>query len=165
LDWIKSKADINLASNVTEIVETYPTYLKRASRQFLSRGAKVIIAEPLPNNAWETGTYSYTPGIFTYYAMLSVLELGGPAAGVYFLTHGQYAAQAQKLLGSAVVDANYPMDHTHPAPYLADVYHRSFVLGLKCGTSPLAHLVNNATARIEGPIIGTCILANATLPI
>ena len=52
---------------------------------------------------------------------LSVLELGGPAANVYFVQHGSYAAQAQRLLGAEIVDANYPMDHTHTAPFLADV--------------------------------------------
>lgn len=97
------------------------------------------------------------------------------------MQHGSYAAQAQKLLGAATVDANYPMDHTHTAPFLADVvrsakcvlyphpltptqHSQAFVLGLKCGTSPLADLVINATARIE-PSLGPCLPANATLPI
>lgn len=56
---------------------------------------------------------------------LATLELGGPASNVYFVQHGQYAAQAQKLLGTTVVDANYPMDHTHTAPFLADVVCRA----------------------------------------
>ena len=52
---------------------------------------------------------------------VATLDLGGPASSVYFVQHGGYAAQAQKLLGKAIVDANYPMDHTHTAPFLADV--------------------------------------------
>ena len=52
---------------------------------------------------------------------LATLELGGPASNVFFVQHGAYAAQAQQLLGKAVVDANYPMDNTHTAPFLADV--------------------------------------------
>jgi len=36
---------------------------------------------------------------------------------------------------------------------------------LKCGTSPLQDLVVNATARIEGAVLGTCLLANDTIPI
>ena len=92
-------------------------------------------------------------------------ELGGPAAGVYFVSHGEYAAQAMHNLGPAIVDANYPLDHTHTAPYLAGVVSQSFVLGVKCGTAPLQDRVDNATARIEGPILGTCILANSTLPV
>jgi rhamnogalacturonan acetylesterase len=68
-------------------------------------------------------------------------------------------------LGPVFVDANYPIDHTHTAPALAAYVAQSFVLGLKCGTSPLQDFVINATARIEGPVLGTCILANSTLPI
>jgi hypothetical protein len=45
---------------------------------------------------------------------------------VYFVQHGSYAAQAQRLLGAEVVDANYPMDHTHTAPFLADVVRITF---------------------------------------
>lgn len=52
---------------------------------------------------------------------LSALELGGPSSHVYFVQHGSYAAQAQRLLGKEVVDKMYPMDHTHTAPFLADV--------------------------------------------
>ena len=95
---------------------------------------------------------------------VTVLDLGGPDAKVYFVQHGSYAAQAQRLLGPEIVNRNYPMDHTHTAPLLADVHSQAFVLGLKCGTSPLANLVVNATARIEANV-GPCIPANATLPI
>lgn len=52
---------------------------------------------------------------------LSTLELGGPEAGVWFVQHGQYAAQAELLLGPTIVGQNYPFDHTHTNPYLADV--------------------------------------------
>jgi hypothetical protein len=62
---------------------------------------------------------------------LSVLELGGPSSHVYFVQHGSYAAQAQKLLGKEVVDKEYPMDHTHTAPFLADVV---------CTLSLLSHM-------------------------
>jgi rhamnogalacturonan acetylesterase len=80
--------------------------------------------------------------------------------------HGQYAAQAMKNLGATVVNSEYPKDHTHTAPALAAVVAQSFVLGLKCGTSPLKNLVVNATASIEGsPVLGNCLPANASLPI
>ena len=70
-----------------------------------------------------------------------------------------------KNLGRVFIDANYPLDHGHTAPPLAAIVAQSVVLGLKCGTAPLMDLVVNATARIEGPTLGTCILANSTLPI
>jgi len=58
-------------SNATEIVQTYVTYLKNATSLFLSKGAKVIISSPTPNNPWEFGNFSYTPTIFTYYSWYS----------------------------------------------------------------------------------------------
>ena len=49
-------------------MQTFPTYIKEASKRFLSSGAAgIIIAEQLPNNVWEFGNYSYTPKIFSYY--------------------------------------------------------------------------------------------------
>ncbi|KAJ4988505.1 rhamnogalacturonan acetylesterase [Stagonosporopsis vannaccii] len=152
-------------NNATEVVQTFPTYVKAAASKFLSLGAAgVIVAEQLPTNVWESGNYSYSSPVFAYYSQLATLELGGPASNVFFVQHGAYAAQAQKLLGKALVDDNYPMDHTHTAPFLADVHSQAFVLGLKCGTSPLANMIVNATARIEQER-GPCLPANATLPI
>jgi rhamnogalacturonan acetylesterase len=55
-------------SNVTEIVQTFPSYIETAARRFLSLGAaSVIISEQLPTNVWESGSYSYKPSIFSYY--------------------------------------------------------------------------------------------------
>lgn len=68
-------------------------------------------------------------------------------------------------MGRSTADANFPMDNTHTAPWLADVFARAFVLGLKCGTAPLQDLVVNATSRIEGPLLGSCEQVNGTLPI
>lgn len=81
------------------------------------------------------------------------------------MPHGLYLAQAIKNLGPNVTDANYPADHGHTAPYLASVVARAFILGVKCGTSTFQEFVVNATARIEGEVLGRCILANETLPI
>lgn len=49
---------------------------------------------------------------------------------MFFVQHGQYAAQAQKLLGKTIVDENYPMDHTHTAPFLADVVCRALYFSM-----------------------------------
>jgi rhamnogalacturonan acetylesterase len=63
------------------------------------------------------------------------------------------------------IDQYFPLDHGHTAPYLAGVMAQAFVLGLKCGGAPLQNLVVNVTSRIEGPLLGTCLSANDTLPI
>lgn len=55
----------------------------------------------------------------TYHSIrLATSELGGPSAGVYFVDHGDYAAQVMENLGETVVDEDYPNDHTHTAPEL-----------------------------------------------
>jgi rhamnogalacturonan acetylesterase len=95
---------------------------------------------------------------------LSVEEMGGPAAGVYFVPHSQYAAQMMFNLGIGI-DQYFPLDHGHTAPYLASLMAQEFVLGLKCGSAPLQGLVVNVTSRIESPLLGTCLPVNATLPI
>ena len=62
-----------------------------------------------------------------------------------------------KNLGAATVNANYPNDHTHTAPYLADVMAKAFVLGLKCGTSPLGGLALNSTSSLTSTFLGACL--------
>ena len=99
-----------------------------------------------------------------YLSRLSAAELGGPEAGVYFVPHSQYTAQVMFNLGIGI-DKYFPLDHGHTAPYLASLVAQEFVLGVKCGSAGLQDLVVNVTARIESPLLGTCLLANATLPI
>ncbi|KAI0124032.1 GDSL-like Lipase/Acylhydrolase [Xylariales sp. AK1849] len=153
-------------NNQTEIVQTYVTYLQNASSIFLSLGAQVIISGPTPTNPYlATGNFSWTPTKYDYYAWYIVDSLGGPEAGIYYVDHSSYNAQALEHLGADLVNANFPMDNTHTAPYLADVFAQAFVLGLKCGTAPLQDYVVNATSRIEGSVMGTCLPVNSTLPI
>jgi rhamnogalacturonan acetylesterase len=161
-----SPDELTRLSNQTEIVQTYVTYLKNASSTFLHLGARVLITSPTPTNPFQSGAYSFNPTVYAYYSWYIAQSLGGPAAGIYYVPHGAYAAQAVGLLGRASADANYPMDNTHLSPYYADVFARAFVLGLKCGTAPFQGYVVNATSRMErGDVLGTCLPANATLPI
>lgn len=60
-------------------------------------------------------------------------------------------------LGADTVNANYPNDHTHTSPYLADVMSQAFVLGLKCGTSDLGARVKNSTESMTSTFLGNCI--------
>ncbi|KDN69562.1 putative GDSL-like Lipase/Acylhydrolase [Colletotrichum sublineola] len=144
-------------NGVAETVLTYPAYLKNAAMKMNAAGAKVIIASATPDNPWESGTFGWGYDRFFYYAWLAVEQLGGPSQGYYFVPHGAYAAQAMKNLGATVVNANYPNDHTHPAPFLTDAVHKAFVLGLSCGTSALASLAKNTTASMTSTFLGPCI--------
>lgn len=163
----KSIAADCLSSNQTEIVQTYVTYLRNASSIFLSRGARVVISPPTPTNPYKSGNYSWTPRIFTNYTRYIAESLGGPDAGIYFVDHSAYSAQALRLIGSETTNTGFPLpnDGTHTAPFLADIFARAFVLGLKCGTAPLQNYVVNATSRIEGSVQGTCLPVDDTSPI
>ncbi|KAF6796340.1 rhamnogalacturonan acetylesterase [Colletotrichum sojae] len=144
-------------NGVAETVLTFPTYLKNAAKKFSAKGAKVIISAATPNNVWETGSFKWGADRFYYYSWLAVEQLGGPSKGFYFVPHGEYAAQAMKNLGADTINKNYPNDHTHTAPFLADVMHKAFVLGLECGTSGLAKLAKNSTASLTSTYLGPCI--------
>lgn len=157
----------HLFSNQTEIVQTYTTYLKNASSTFLDLGAKVIISSPTPTSTYDgvTGGFSWRPTIYEWYSWSMVQSLGGPEKGIYYVNHGGYSAQALKLVGKEITDANFPMDNTHTSPWLADTFSKAFVLGVKCGTSPFQDFVVNATSRLEGSLLGTCAQVNSTLPV
>lgn len=97
---------------VNETIYTFPAYLEMASDLYLAKGASVILSSATPDNPWETGSFVYTPNRFEYYTWLATQVEGGPSAGVYFVSHGDYTAQLEDNLGATVVDENFPIDHT-----------------------------------------------------
>lgn len=136
--------------NKAVTVLTYPAYITNAGKLFTAKGAKVIVSSPTPDNPWETGKFSYTPSRFTTYSSASATAIGSAAA---FVDHGQYAANIFKTLGKTVVDAYYPIGHTHTSPVGADTVAKAFVKGLKCGGSALSRYVKNSTSSIQGSCI------------
>lgn len=154
-------------SNQTDIVQTYVTYLRNATQRFRALGANVLLASPTPTNPYDnaSGTYAWTPSLYAWYAWYVASAQGGPRDGVYYVDHGGYGAEALRRMGGATAGAGFPMDNTHTAPWLADVFAQAFVLGVKCGTAPLGGFVVNATSRIEGDLLGSCARVNGTLPI
>ncbi|KAI1478472.1 carbohydrate esterase family 12 protein [Daldinia eschscholtzii] len=150
-------------NGVKETVLTYPAYYKNAAKLFLEKGAKVILNSPTPNNICESGKCVGDTSRFDYYAWHAAAELASP--DVYHVPHKQYAVQAMMNLGPSTVNANYPKDHTHTGPYMADVMAGSFVLGLKCGTTALGAAVKNTTESLTKSFYGACIPQNSTVPI
>ncbi|KUI52708.1 Rhamnogalacturonan acetylesterase [Cytospora mali] len=148
---------------VNETIYTFPEYMIKATKLYLAKGAKVILSSATPDNPWETGTFTWVPNRFQYYDWLATSELGGPSDGVYFVYHGDYAAQVMDNLGETVVNDNYPNDHTHPSPYLSNYVAGSFVLGLKCGTSALGTDTINSTTSLTSTVLGSCISLNSTV--
>jgi hypothetical protein len=61
---------IILNSNATEIVKTFPTYIKGAASNYLASGAAgIIISEQLSTNVWESGHFTFKPSRFADYDM------------------------------------------------------------------------------------------------
>ncbi|KAH8200796.1 hypothetical protein TruAng_005033 [Truncatella angustata] len=152
-------------NGAAETVLTYPAYYENAAKLFLAKGAKVIMSSATPNNICESGTCSWSASRFDYYAWYAASVAGGTAKGVYHVPHGTYAAQVMKNLGASTVNANYPNDHTHTGPYMADIMARAFALGLKCGTSALGAAITNSTSSMTSTVLGPCITYNSTVPI
>lgn len=97
---------------VNETIYTFPAYLEMASKLYLAKGASVVLSSATPDNPWETGSFVYSPNRFEYYTWLATQVEGGPSAGVYFVSHGDYTAQLEDNLGATVVDEYFPIDHT-----------------------------------------------------
>ncbi len=133
------------------VVQTFHTYMTNAAKLMLSKGAKVIISAPTPNNPWESGSFVYGIGKFSNYAKAVVADLANP--NVVYVDHGSYVAARYKVLGKAIVDTYFPNDHTHTAPAGANVVAQQFVKGLMCGGSALSAYSKNATATIPGSCI------------
>lgn len=133
-----------------DIVYTYVHYLVQAGELMTAKGAHVIVASPTPDNPWESGTFSYTASRFTGYAKIVATTLGSLAA---FVDHGQYVANEFDILGATVVDAFYPIDHTHTSPAGANVVAGQFVKGVLCGGSSGAAYIKNSTSSVAGSCI------------
>jgi len=131
------------------VVQTYPTYLTRAAKAIVAKGARVIISSPTPNNVCETAC-AYSAPRFTGYGKIVVSNTGALAS---FVDHGQYVANEYIRLGKKVTDTYYPVDHTHPSPQGSTVVAAAFVKGLLCAKDPLAAFVKNSTASIAGSCI------------
>ncbi|KAJ5377138.1 CAZyme family CE12 [Penicillium cataractarum] len=128
---------------VTETVLTFPKYLENAASTFVAKGANVLISSQTPNNPWETGTFTYSPSRFVGYA-----ELAAQTAGVSYVDHGAYVADIFESLGVDVVDAYFPLDHTHTSAEGASVVAQAFFKAVVCAGVGLESLLN--TESFEG---------------
>jgi len=133
-------------TSVQTDILTYPAYIENATKNFTSRGARVVIASPTPDNPWETGTFEYTANRFTTYANASAAGF----AHAKFVDHGQLVANEFETLGDTEVNGFYPIDHTHTSPAGADIVAKAFVRGVVCSQSFLKNHVKNETSSIQG---------------
>jgi len=128
---------------------TYPAYIENATKNFTSKGARVVVASPTPDNPWESGSYEYEANRFTAYAK----DAASGFAHAKFADHGQLVANEFQKLGASEVDRFYPNDHTHTSPKGADIVAQAFVRGVLCSESFLKRHVLNGTESV----IGSCL--------
>lgn len=122
---------------VAETVLTFPAYWENAANMFTAKSARVLISSQTPNNPWETGAFSYSPSRFVGYA-----QLAAETAGVAYVDHGAYVANIFESLGADVVDAYFPLDHTHTSPGGALVVAQAFFKAVVCGGVALESALN-----------------------
>lgn len=103
--------------------------------------------------------------LYEWYLWYIVDLLGGPAHGIYYVDHRDHGAQALQCMGQATAGANFPMDNTYMALWLADIFMWAFVLGVKCGAVLFEDLVVNAISWIKGDLLEYYKQVNSTLPI
>lgn len=130
---------------VEETVLTFPAYLENASAMFVELGANVIISSQTPNNPWESGSFEYTPSRFVEYA-----QLAAETAGVDYVDHGAYVADAFNILGLDAVNAFYPEDHTHTDDAGAEVVAGAFFKAVLCSGIGLADVVTASEESLPG---------------
>ncbi|KAJ4378584.1 hypothetical protein N0V86_006291 [Didymella sp. IMI 355093] len=118
-------------------VYTYNHYIEAAAKNFIAKGAKVLISSQTPNNLWEGGKYSAAAPRFVSYAAQTAKNVG---VGASFVDHFQAVANMYRKLGSEATNALYPKDHTHTSPKGADLSAQAFAQAIKLalnGTTPL----------------------------
>lgn len=133
-------------SGVAETVLTFPKYLENAANAMTAKGASVVISSQTPNNPYETGTFIYSPSRF-----VEMAELAATNAGVDYVDHGRYTANAFEASGADIVNAYFPNDHTHTSPAGALAVADAFVRGVLCGDNALTQYVTNTD------VAGSCI--------
>jgi rhamnogalacturonan acetylesterase len=148
--WISCKtwdsALTSVSSGVAETVLTFPRYLENAANAIKAKGASVIISSQTPNNPFESGTFVYSGSRFVDMAALAASN-----AGVDYVDHGQYTANAFEASGATTVNAYFPNDHTHTSTAGALAVADAFVRGVLCGQTALTAFVTNTN------VAGSCV--------
>lgn len=126
------------SSGVAETVLTFPKYLENAANAITAKGASVVISSQTPNNPYESGSFQYSGSRF-----VDMAKLAADNAGVDYVDHGQYTANAFEASGASTVNAYFPNDHTHTSNAGALAVADAFVRGVLCGDNALKQYVSN----------------------
>ena len=142
----RGRALTSAVSGVAETVLTFPRYLENAAKSITAKGASVVISSQTPNNPYESGTFVHSGSRFVDMAALAATN-----AGVDYVDHGQYTANAFEASGADTVNAYFPNDHTHTSAVGALAVADAFVRGILCGQTALTEFVTNTD------VAGSCV--------
>jgi len=122
---------VTLANGTTEVVHTWPFYIKSFITSAQAKGAIPIISSQTPDNPYENSTTIIDdPPRFVGYA-----KDVAAAKSVDYVDHFAAVISAFTVLGKATVDAYYPIDHTHTNTAGAIQVARALISGLKCASA------------------------------
>lgn len=109
----------------------------------------MILSSPTPLNPYASGTFSYTPDIYTKYS-----RMVAKATGQVFIDHGLYIANFYATLPAATVNSFFPNQTIHTSEEGARVVAQAFVRGLLCGPKGgLRASVNQPSSSVPGKCI------------
>lgn len=120
------------SSATNQTVYTFNHYIEAAAKNFIAKGAAVIISSQTPNNPCESGDFDASPTRFVGYAAKAAKDTGAT-----YINHYQAVADKYKKLGCDKVNKLYPNDHTHTNPDGADLVAQAFVQAVADGNGPL----------------------------
>ncbi|KAK4143598.1 SGNH hydrolase-type esterase domain-containing protein [Dichotomopilus funicola] len=126
-----------------ELVYTFNHYVEAAAREYVAKGAQVVLSSQTPNNLWEGGVFAPGAPRFVGYAASAAKNVG---QGASFVDHFQATANLFLKLGSDATNALYPQDHTHTSPEGANLVAEAFVQAVSVdynGTTPLKDFVKS----------------------
>ena len=123
-------------------VYTFVYYVIQAAKLMVSKGATVVLSSQTPNNAWEGGSFSYSPPRFVGYVKTAANAIA--SSSVTYVDHYNAQTLAYKKLGNSGTNALYPNDHTHTSPAGAKLAAQAFAQAINAkmnGTTSLTSYI------------------------
>jgi len=127
---------VTLKSGETEVVHTFPWYIRQMANQVLAKNAHPILLTQTPRKIFTNGQIE-SPGRFHDYMIMVAQELNIPCINMF-----KYIGRQLEELGETYLDNNnwFPVDYLHPSPVAADFIAQLLVNAFsKC--QPISELI------------------------
>jgi len=127
---------VQLSTGETEVVHTFPWYIRQMAKQVLNKGANPILLTQTPRKIFTNGQIE-APGRFHDYMIMVAQEMNIPC-----LNMNKYIGRQLETLGEQYLDSNgwFPVDYLHPSPVAAD-FIAKLVVNAFTNCQPIAGLI------------------------